>query len=104
MSVLIEFSMFPTDKSDSVSAYVSRIISAIDKSGVDYKLTPMGTVFETETLDEALSVIRLSHEQLSPDCGRIYMNLKMDYRKGKSGRLTQKIESIENKLGKSVKK
>jgi uncharacterized protein (TIGR00106 family) len=104
MSVLIEFSMFPTDKTESVSPYVSRIIKAIDESGVNYKLTPMGTVFETETLDEALNIIRLSHEQLSPDCGRTYMNLKMDYRKGQSNRLTKKIESIENKLGKSVKK
>ncbi len=103
MSVLIEFSMFPTDKNESVSPYVSRIIKAIDESGVNYKLTPMGTVFETESLDEALNIIRMSHEQLSPDCGRIYMNLKMDYRKDKSGRLIQKIESIEKKLGKSVK-
>ncbi len=103
MSVLIEFSMFPTDKSESVSSYVSRIIRVIDESGVSYKLTPMGTVFETETIDEAMNVIRKSYEQLEPDCGRIYMNLKMDYRKGKSGRLTQKIESIEKKLGKPVK-
>ncbi len=104
MSVLIEFSMFPTDKTESVSAYVSRIIRMMDESDVSYKLTPMGTVFETDTLDEAWSIIRNSYKQLEPDCGRIYMNLKMDYRKGQKDRLNQKIQSVEDKIGRPVKK
>ena len=41
MSVLLEFSMFPTDKGESVSAYVGRILTFIDGSGVSYRLTPM---------------------------------------------------------------
>jgi uncharacterized protein YqgV (UPF0045/DUF77 family) len=50
MSVLFEFAMFPTDKGESVSKYVSKIIDMIDKSGVDYKLTPMGTVIECKDI------------------------------------------------------
>ena len=39
MSVLLEFAMFPTDKGDSVSKYVSKVIDMIKNSGLDYKLT-----------------------------------------------------------------
>jgi uncharacterized protein (TIGR00106 family) len=104
MSVLVEFSMFPTDKGNSVSAYVSRIIDGIDRSGVAYQLTPMGTVFETETMDEALAVIKNSYAELEKDCHRVYTNIKMDIRQGTSLRMTKKIESIENKLGRRINK
>jgi len=104
MSVLVEFAMFPTDKGESVSAYVSRIIKVIDESGITYKLTPMGTVYETETMDEALSVLKRSYEVLEQDCNRIYSTVKFDIRKNRSNRMKQKIASIESKLGKEVSK
>lgn len=104
MSVLVEFAMFPTDKGESVSAYVSRIIKMIDESGVPYKLTPMGTVFEIETMEEALDIINKAYKQLEPDCNRVYSVVKFDIRKGKSNRLVQKIQSVEKKLGKEVSK
>ncbi len=103
MSVLTEFSMFPTDKGSSVSAYVSRILDGIDRSGVAYQLTPMGTVFETETLNEALDVIRQSYECIEKDCERVYVSVKMDIRQGQSGRMKKKIESVERKIGRPVR-
>ena len=57
MSVLLEFSMFPTDKGESVSAYVSQVIKMIADTGIEYRLTAMGTVVETNTLPEALAVV-----------------------------------------------
>ncbi|MDR2017734.1 MAG: MTH1187 family thiamine-binding protein [Syntrophobacterales bacterium] len=103
MSVMLEFAMFPTDKGESVSKYVGRIIKAIDESGVSYKLTPMGTIAEVETIAEALAIIDSSYSELEPDCARVYSSIKLDIRKGKDGRLQQKIESVEKKIGKKVK-
>lgn len=101
MSVLLEFAMFPTDKSgDSASESVSKVIDMINKSGVNYQLTAMGTIIETETLDEALDVVNKSYEVLEPFSNRVYSSIKLDIRKGKSERLQQKIESIESKIGK----
>jgi len=37
--VLVEFSMSPFDKGESLSPYVARILDIIDKSGVTYRLT-----------------------------------------------------------------
>ncbi|GAB6075505.1 MTH1187 family thiamine-binding protein [Desulfurobacterium crinifex] len=104
MSVLVEFSMFPTDKGESVSSYVTRIIKMIDESGIPYKLTSMGTVFETETMDEALELIKKAYQQLEPDCNRVYSVVKFDIRKGKSNRMAQKIKSVESKLEREVSK
>lgn len=103
MSVLFEFAMFPTDKGASVSAYVSRLLRVIDDGTSQYRLTPMGTVVEVDTMDEALSVIKKCYEQLEPDCGRIYSTVKFDIRKGASGRLEGKIASMEEKVGKKLK-
>jgi len=42
MSALIEFSMFPTEQTQSKSAFVARVLDIVDKSGLAYQLTPMG--------------------------------------------------------------
>jgi uncharacterized protein (TIGR00106 family) len=98
MSVLVNFAMFPTDKGTSVSQYVSKIIEMIDKSGVAYKLNPMGTTFETETMDEALNLLSKSYEVLK-DHDRVYSVVNFDIQKEKSNRIQSKIESIEQKIG-----
>ncbi len=103
MSVLLELAMFPTDKGESVSSYVARIIAMFDRKGLDYRLTPMGTVIETDDLETGLKAIADAYRELEPDCGRVYATAKLDIRKGKGGRLTQKIESVESKMGKKAK-
>ncbi len=104
-SVLLEFSMFPTsdDCRDgaSVSKQVSKVIDAIDKSGVPYQLTPMGTVIEASSMKEALDVIELAYKQLE-GCERVYSSLKFDIRKNCENRLKTKIESIEKVLNREV--
>ncbi len=100
MSVLLEFAMFPTDKGDSVSQYVSKVIQMIKESGVSYKLTAMGTIIETETIDEAMEIVNKSYKVLEPYSNRVYSSIKLDIRKEKSKRLEAKIKSIESKIGK----
>jgi uncharacterized protein (TIGR00106 family) len=100
MSVLLQFAMFPTDKEESVSKYVSMVIDMIRNSGVEYKLTSMATIIETETLKEALAIVQKSYAVLEPYSNRVYSTITIDIRKGKSKRLTGKIQSIEDKIGK----
>jgi len=105
MSVLLEFAMFPTSdncrEGSSVSKQVAKIIDAIDKSGVKYQLTPMGTVVETDTVREALDIIALAYEQVK-DCERVYSSLKFDIRHETKNRLKTKIESVEKNIGRKV--
>jgi len=99
MSVLVEFAMFPTDKGESVSEYVSRIIKMFKESNINYQLTPMGTIFEVKTIEDATKIINDAYKQLESDCNRVYTTIKMDIRKNKSNRMQQKINSIEKKIG-----
>jgi len=99
MSILLEFSMFPTDKGESVSDQVSRVIEMIRESGLPYKLTAMGTIIETESMEQALSVVQKAYDLLSEDAGRIYSSIKIDARSGKTNRLSGKVESIQGRIG-----
>jgi uncharacterized protein YqgV (UPF0045/DUF77 family) len=83
MSVLFEFAMFTTDKGESISAYVSIILKVIYATTSSYKLTPMGTIVEVETFDEALSLINRAYQELESDCGRIYSTITFDYEREK---------------------
>lgn len=107
MSVLLEFAMFPTSdecrKGSSVSHQVARIIDMIDRSGLAYQLTPMGTVVEAESVKEALGIVERAYEELG-ECERVYSTIKLDIRKGELGRLKGKIASVEEKIGRSVRK
>ena len=104
-SVLLEFSMFPTSdecrEGSSVSKQVSKIIDAIDKSGIPYQLTPMGTVIEASSMKEALGIVELAYEQLE-GCDRVYSALKFDIRKNCKNRLKTKIKSVEKVLNRKV--
>ncbi|MCP4248133.1 MAG: MTH1187 family thiamine-binding protein [bacterium] len=101
MSVLLEFSMTPLDKGESVGRYVARSLEIISTSGLPYRLNPMGTVIEGDW-DDCLDVVRRCYERMSADCNRITCSVKIDYRKGKSGRIASKVARIESLLGKSL--
>ncbi len=103
MSVLAEFAMFPTDKGESVSGHVSQIIKMIDDSGINYRLTPMGTIIEADTMEEILAIISKAYKILEHDCNRVYSNIKLDIRKGSESRIESKVKSVEKKIG-EVKK
>ena len=99
--ILLEFSMSPMDKGESVSPYVARSLDIIDQSGVPYKLGPMGTCLEGEW-DEVMGVVKQCLDRMEEDCVRVSLLIKADVRQGKSGRLKSKIASVEAKLGRDV--
>ena len=101
--VLLEFSMSPMDKGESVSDYVSRSLEIVSESGVDYRLNPMGTVLEGEW-DDVIGVVHQCYEKMRSDCKRITCSIKIDYRYEKRGRLETKMSSVEKKLGKNLRK
>ena len=101
--LLAEFSMTPLDKGESVSPYVSRSIDIIDKSGVPYKLGPMGTCVEGDW-EQVFGVIKACFDRMDQDCNRISIAIKVDSRKGKIGRLESKIAKVEKILGRPMKK
>ena len=99
--VMLEFAMAPHGQGESLSAHVARILDVIDRSGVPYQLTPMGTILEGEW-DQVIGVVSACFRELERDCSRIGLNLKVDYRQGPAGRLKSKIERVERQLGRKL--
>jgi uncharacterized protein (TIGR00106 family) len=98
MAVLMEFAIFPTDKGISVSADVARVLEMVKNQGFPYQLTAMGTIVETETVKQALSIVEKAAEILQPDAERIYSTIKLDIKKGAENMLKTKVNSVESKL------
>lgn len=94
MSVIANFTIFPTDKGESASPFVAKVIQLFDQEGVNYVLNSMSTNIETETMEECLSIINMAYQVLAEDCNRIYIVLTMDIRKGEKGRMISKIQSV----------
>ncbi|MCC6573425.1 MAG: MTH1187 family thiamine-binding protein [Planctomycetes bacterium] len=103
MSVLLEFSMSPLDKGESVGAYVARSLDIIDRSGVPYRLNAMGTIIEGEW-DQVMAVVKLCYQAMRKDCKRISCSIKVDAREGHDNRLKGKVEAVEKLLGRKLKK
>lgn len=103
MSVLLEFSIVPLDKGESIGADVARVLEVVDQSGVDYRFGPMGTCLEGEW-DEVMGVVKRCLDLLGKDSHRIAISMKMDYRQGPKGRLAAKVESVEKRLGRPLRK
>ena len=101
--VLLEFSMSPLGLGESVSPYVARSLEIVEQSGLDYRLHAMGTIVEGE-IDQVLAVVKQCFDAMAADCDRVSCTMKLDFRRGHSGRLEAKVKSVEEKLGRSLKK
>lgn len=85
--------------STSMSSHISEAVRAIEKSGIKYQLTPMGTIMEVSSIDEALGAVRTAHEALvRQGIKRIVTHLTIDDRRDSPKGMSEKVESVRSKL------
>jgi uncharacterized protein (TIGR00106 family) len=99
--VLLELSIFPVDRGESLSADVAVALDIIDRSGIPYRLGPMGTTLEGEW-DACMKVVDECFRALSARSARVLVNLKADYRQGRTDGLRAKTESVERQVGRKL--
>ena len=97
MSVIVDFAVFPTDKGASVSRQVARAVRIVRESGLDCSTHAMGTQIEGD-FESVMAVVSRCFEAIRKDSDRVYMTLKADYRRGRTGGLKGKVASVEKKL------
>jgi uncharacterized protein (TIGR00106 family) len=95
--------MFPLGGGESVSEHVARSLEIIERSGLEYRLGPMGTTIEGE-IDEVLDVVKQCLETMAKNCDRVSCTAKLDYRRGSESRLVSKVKAVERRLGRELKK
>lgn len=93
----MQFAIFPTDQHEGLGKYVARVINMLEEEKADYRLTPMSTIVETETIEQATLLINKAH-QLFDDCQRIYLSINIDSKKGNTKRAEQKVNSVKENL------
>lgn len=96
-----EISIYPlgTD-STSISIYVARAIESINGfNGVKYKLTPMGTVLESDRLEKIFEASKIMTETVHRmGVKRVEVVLKIDSRSDKSQTIDSKVDSVNKYL------
>jgi uncharacterized protein (TIGR00106 family) len=101
--MLAEFSIVPIGTGSSIGDQLAEVLKIVDASGLSYKANPMGTVVEGEW-DDVMDLIRRCHEAVMSTGERVVTSISIDDRKGKPNRIDQKVESIERRIGKVLKK
>ncbi len=100
--MVVNFSIVPIGKDSSLSAKVAEVLKIVSESGIDYKLHPMGTILEGDW-DEIMRLIKKCHKKILKDSGRVLTTITIDDRKGRTGRISGKVKSVEKELGKKLK-
>ena len=100
--MLVQFSVVPLGRGESISAQVAKILDLVDGSGLAYRLTPMGTIVEGEW-DEVMALVGKCHREALKGAPRALTTITIDARPGKPARITGKVRSVEAKLGRALK-
>lgn len=102
--MLVEFSVIPIGKGVHLHEYIAKALKIVDASGLDYRLTPMGTVVEGDW-EQVFKVIKSCHDAITKESERVITSITIDDKKAVTkGAITQKVKSVEETLGKILKK
>jgi uncharacterized protein (TIGR00106 family) len=101
--MLAEFSIIPIGKGSSISKEVAEVLDIVDSSGLSYKINPMGTVVEG-SWEDVMELLRKCHDTVAKRSDRVVTSIKIDDRKNSTDRISGKVESVEQKLKKTLKK
>ena len=100
--MLAFFTIVPLGKGESISGYVTKVAEAVDRSGLEYKLTSMGTVVEGDW-DEVMALIKRCHGVMAKYADRVMTTVTVDDRKRAKNRLKGKVDSVLEKTKRKIK-
>lgn len=100
--MLVDFSIMPVGKGESLSKHVAEAVKLIIDSGLPYRVGPMATSIEGNW-DEVMDLIEKAKDKMLETCNRVIITIKIDERKDATDRLTGKLESVERQLGRGLR-
>ena len=101
--MIVELSVLPVSEDEHLSRYVAEAIRIIDESGLEYQLTPMGTILSGDW-DQVMPVIKACHDKVMSMTDHVITKIRIDEFKDKDKAPADKVKSVEKILGKEVKK
>ncbi|MFO7733649.1 MAG: MTH1187 family thiamine-binding protein [Candidatus Aminicenantes bacterium] len=101
--MIVEFSIVPIGQGEELSGPVAEVVDIVDRSGLPYRLTAMGTIVEGEW-DEVLALIKECHRTMRRHAGRVLTRIAIDDRDKARDRIRGKVEAVEKALGRELSK
>ncbi len=101
--MMIELSIVPISDKASLSAAVAKAVKVVHESGLEYRLTPMGTLIKGEW-DEVMRVVKRCHEAVRADFDRVMTRIKIDDVKDRDVSFDDQVRSVEEKVDVEVRK
>lgn len=98
--VIAEFSIIPIGtKKTSLSPYISDAIKAFAKvENLEFKVTPMGSILEAESLTTIFQAVELAHQTIiEKGIKRVMSTLHIDDRRDKPRTMHDKLEALKKK-------
>ena len=89
----------------SLSTLLAEVARLIDQSGLDYRVGAMGTVVEGDW-DRIMVLAKQCHQAVLRSTNRVMTTIRIDDRKDQpgNGRIIQKVQSLEAKVGRPLKR
>lgn len=95
---IVDLSIVPLGAGAGVSSFVAGAIKVLEKTGLKYELTAMGTIISGD-LDHILGVIRKMHEScFEAGAVRVLTQIRIDDRRDIQSSTERKIRSVREKL------
>lgn len=101
--MLLELSIIPLARGRSISGDLADLVKIIDTSGLDYRVTAAGTILEG-SWDEVVDVAKKCHMDMRKKTERVITLMRIDDYEQRTGRLSKAVDSIEQKVGKRIKR
>ena len=100
--MMVHLSIVPVGDNPHLSKPVAKVLQVIDESGIDYRLTPMGTLLNGEW-DDIMKVVKKCHDIVREEHDRVITQIKIDDKENGHS-FGQKIQAVESEAGKEFKK
>jgi len=98
---MAEFSIVPVGTGEtSVSHYVAAAVKTFGSvKGLEFEVTPMGTVLAADSLDTIFEAVRRAHEAVvAMGAARVASTLRIDDRRDKPRTMNDKVMAVKQQI------
>lgn len=94
--IIVELSIIPLGEGTSVSNILAYAVKELENMGVKYEVTPMCTVFEADSVEEALKIVKAAHEAVfKQGVKRTVTTVRLDDRRDVERSMRSKVDSLK---------
>jgi uncharacterized protein (TIGR00106 family) len=94
--MIVDFSIAPVGKGESLSASLVEVFELVDASGLYFEHHAMGTNIEGDW-DEVMALVKACRDRMLEKAKRVSISLRIDDRLGVTDGIRRKVASVEAK-------